>query len=164
MTINEPSTLLPSDPPVYHRFPERWHQKPVHDTPREYVSANHVAAGIIWWIACVTTWQFVASLGVRDLLIAVPLAILGQALLTVVEHPFWGRRRDAVAGVAVIADTMINAGGVWPWMSRLDQTPPWRMLAEGLQLAPGLAIVPALVLSLVFGYVLAAAPERVWKR
>lgn len=165
--MNEPTVHDTPDaaaerrPPPYLRQVRR-SEKPA-SQPTLAFHENRIAAVVIWCLACMTTWQFLVALGL-DRWAAIPSAILAQALFTILERPWWGRGRDTVAGMAVLADTLINAGGVWPWMSRLDQTPPWQMLADALQLAPGLAIVPALVLCLTFGYVLAAAPERLFKR
>jgi len=52
---------------------------------------------------------------------------------------------------------------LYPYMSRLDKTPTWTMLVTSFQLDGELRAVPALVLALLIGFLLSAAPTWLWR-
>lgn len=145
-------------------------QVPSSDQPRAWsistlpLRPSHYAAAVIWLVGCYTTWLFVAVVAVAPILVTVFAALVLQTVLSIVEWPFWSRRhRNAVSGLAVVVDSAINAGGIWPLVLRFEDTPTWRMFATALELDPRFALVPALVVSLALGFWLAAAPERIWR-
>lgn len=70
---------------------------------------------------------------------------------------------DAFGWMAIAADTFLNAGGIWPSIQLLDKAPSWIMLKEGMGLAGDIGSLPALVVALVLGYLLAVAPHRLWR-
>jgi hypothetical protein len=61
------------------------------------------------------------------------------------------------------ADTLLNGGGIFPYVLQLDKTPPWQMLVAGLGLDGNLRSLPALVLALAAGLLLSLAPLALWR-
>jgi hypothetical protein len=72
------------------------------------------------------------------------------------------RKDDMVGWVAVVFDTLLNAGGLWPLARNIATTPTAIMLAEALGLKAEIGNIPALILAIVFGYLLAVLPHRLW--
>ena len=73
------------------------------------------------------------------------------------------RHDDAVGWSAILFDTLLNAGGLWPYTARLTATPTAVMLTEALHLQGQMGSIPALILALVFGFWLAVSPHRLWR-
>jgi hypothetical protein len=65
--------------------------------------------------------------------------------------------------MAIVADTFLNAGGIWPSIQLLDKAPSWIMLKEGMGLIGDIGKLPALIVALALGYLLAVAPHRLWR-
>lgn len=72
-------------------------------------------------------------------------------------------RADAVGWIAIGLDTLLNAGGLWPYAQHLDKTPVWVMLVQSMNLQGELAKLPALIITLALGYLLSVAPHRFWR-
>lgn len=70
---------------------------------------------------------------------------------------------DAFGWLAVATDTFLNAGGIWPAVQTLDKAPSWIMLKEGMGLVGDIGKLPALIVALALGYLLAVAPHRLWR-
>lgn len=70
---------------------------------------------------------------------------------------------DAFGWFAILADTLLNAGGIWPGVLTLDKAPSWIMLKESMGLDGDLSRLPALVVAFVLGYLLSVAPHRFWR-
>lgn len=74
---------------------------------------------------------------------------------------FNDRRNDDFFGwVAIGIDTVLNAGGMWGYILKVDDTPSYKMIAITFNMEPQMAAVWALVLSLVLGYLLSWGPHR----
>jgi hypothetical protein len=93
----------------------------------------------------------------------VGIGVLLQVVFTVLERPMLSGRPNKVSGVVLLFDTLINAGGIFPFALRASATPTVQMLSTAFHLDPTVSPVAALVLSLVAGFLLAAAPEAVWR-
>jgi hypothetical protein len=90
-------------------------------------------------------------------------AILGQAIFTWAESPVW-RGRGKWWGFTMLGiDSITNVGGLFVYILRLDQTDSWRAFNTGLGLTGGINPLAALIVSVVIGILLAAAPEYLWK-
>jgi hypothetical protein len=111
-----------------------------------------------------TTWAFFAALGIGGLW-GFGIALVAEWLLFEFKRGLLdGAEKDKSLGVlGLVADTVLNAGGIWPWVLNVDGTEPYKMLAQSLTLGETMRLIPALVLALVLGLVLAIAPQRLWK-
>lgn len=93
-------------------------------------------------------------------------AILGIAL-AVEFLLFLGKgvaqRGGAVGAASIVFDTLLNAGGIWPSTRHIAESPPAQMIIEAFQLQPTFGLIPAFVLSLLIGYLLAVLPHRLWR-
>jgi len=126
------------------------------------VSGRKIAAALTQIGSFVTTWLFVSALGVTG----APgffLALAVEFVLMAAKHNTLLGRADQVGAAAVFIDTILNAGGLYPYMQRLDKTPSWIMLVSALNLEGELRKIPALVLALLFGFLLSAAPTWLWR-
>ena len=112
-----------------------------------------------------TTYAFIAA-AVKGL---EPLLLFGMAvgvelLLALAKNVLFNssQRDDLVGWGAVIFDTVLNAGGLWPMSRNIASTPSAIMLAEALGLKSDIGNIPALILALIFGYLLAVLPHQLW--
>jgi hypothetical protein len=123
-----------------------------------------IAACILWVCAVTTTQLFLAGLMPAATTGTVWLAAAAlQLVLTVVQSEFWSGQRGQVSTFAVLVDTGINAAGIWPYIQNLDRTNVWDMIAELTGVGGTMSPLVAGFLAIIIGYILAAAPERVWR-
>jgi hypothetical protein len=106
----------------------------------------------------VATYLLIVALngeGWVTLIVAIAIEFVmyrGKALL-------WERSRSDLWGLVCLGlDTTTNAGGLWPAMLRLKETTTWTMWATAFNLSPEVRALPALVISLVVGFLLAVLP------
>jgi hypothetical protein len=128
------------------------------------VNGHKVAAALAQLGSFATTYMFVDALGgkgVEGFFIAVTLEFLLVAGKQLLYTP--GGHRDALGVIAVVADAGLNAGGIWPIVQHIDNTPTWAMLVQALGLDGQLRQIPTLVIALAIGYVLSIAPHRLWR-
>lgn len=87
-----------------------------------------------------------------------------QAVMTWGESPVWsGKARWW--NIAVLAiDTIINIGGLFFFVLRLDKTESWEAFNQALGTTGGINPLAALVVSAMLGLLLAASPEFLWKQ
>jgi hypothetical protein len=90
-------------------------------------------------------------------------ALIVQTFLTALESPVWRGKPSAVNIAAVVIDTLANAGGIFPFTGRIGETPPAQMFIQAFGLNGTIAPIVAVALALVFGYILAAGPEAIWR-
>ncbi len=128
-----------------------------------HIDGKRVAAGLAQAGSFTTTWLFIAAIGI-DGISGFLVAVAVEFILFAGKNLVLGdnAHSDAVGWAAILLDTVLNAGGLWPYITKLDKTPSWVMLVESLQLDGTLRQVPALVLALVFGFLLSVAPHRLW--
>jgi hypothetical protein len=138
---------------------------PVRSEPvqRTAPGLNKPIAALLWGLACLTTYQLVQVLRPElRLEYTIAAAIVSQVVFTWLERPVLGGRPNHISTAALVLDTLINAGGIFPMALRAAETPPAQMLIAAFKLAPGMSPAAGAVLALVFGFLLAAAPEAVW--
>jgi len=126
------------------------------------VSGRKIAAALTQVGSFITTWLFVQALGTTGVTGFV-VALIAEFVLMAAKHNTLYGRGDGIGLIAVAIDTLLNAGGLYPYMSRLDKTPTWTMLVTSFQLDGELRAVPALVLALLIGFLLSAAPTWLWR-
>lgn len=91
-------------------------------------------------------------------------AFLVQIILTAGESPLWRGQGQWWHILVLVADTVTNVGGFFTYILRLDQTDSWAAFNAGLGTSGGLNPLAALILSLGFGILTAAAPEFLWRQ
>ena len=132
--------------------------------PVPRLSMNKPIAIFLWAVACVTTYQLVQALRPDlELRMLIAAAIGAQVLFTWLEKPVLRGKPNKISSAVLLLDTLTNAGGIFPMALRAPETPPAQMLIAAFHLAPTMPPLGALLLSLVFGFLLAAAPEAVWR-
>jgi hypothetical protein len=128
------------------------------------LSVNQPIAIILWVLACITTWQLVAAVTVGAVwYFQVGAGIVLQAIFTVLERPILRGRPNKVSGTVLIVDTLVNAGGIFPFALRMSATPTAQMISATFSLSPQMTPPAAFAVSMIFGFLLAAAPEAVWR-
>jgi arginine exporter protein ArgO len=97
--------------------------------------------------------------------VAAPVAIGSQALLTFMERGLWrGKHVSAVTVAALLFDVLLNAGGVYPLAMRIGATPTAGMLADAFGWERAISPIGAMILAIIGGFLIAAAPEEFWIR
>lgn len=119
--------------------------------------AGWIAAGFSF---LTTLWCVQALGGTNWQAWAIALAL--ELFLFMAKGLVFNERRgdDALGWIAVAIDTLLNAGGLWGYVLKIDQTPAYKMLAVAFDMEPEIAKVWALVLSLALGYLLSYGPHR----
>ena len=125
-------------------------------------TSGQLTAYALWFIAAFTTGRLFSELG-AILPVAVALGLMIQGIATKLESPWWSGRKNALSAGVVVLDTLVNAGGLWQWIKQLGATSLWQMLVDVSGLQGGMKAMPAFILALILGYILAAAPEKVWQ-
>ena len=127
-------------------------------------SLNKPIAVFLWAVACITTYQLAGALrpdlGLRVL---IGVAIGVQIVFTWLEKPVLRGKPNKISSAVLLLDTITNAGGIFPMAMRAPETPAAQMLIAAFNLSPSISPLGAALLSLVFGFLLAAAPEAVWR-
>lgn len=150
-----------SQPPARHEeLPSRGQAT---TTPAR-ISLNRPIAIFLWSVACVTTYELIVTLRPDlDLWKLIAAAIAAQVIFTWLEKPVLRGKPNQVSSAVLLLDTLTNAGGIFPMALRAPETPPAQMLIAAFNLAPTMPPLGALLLSLILGFLLAAAPEAVWR-
>jgi hypothetical protein len=122
-----------------------------------------IAAVLVWFGAVYTTYLALASLQAgTPWFITLGMAAATQFVLTVAERPILNGRPSWFTGGVLLIDALVNAGGIFPLLRNVGSTPTAQMAAAG-GVAPDVGNIPAILLSLVFGLIIAAAPEALWR-
>jgi hypothetical protein len=122
-----------------------------------------IAGGVVWLGGVVTTAMFLSSFVRLDGLLLLAVAAGVQATLTAIELSFWRGDRNGITVGVMVFDSAINAAGLWPMVRNIDQSNLWWFLVDVTGLAPTMSPAIAGILALIVGFVLAAAPELIWK-
>lgn len=129
------------------------------------MSGNRIAACIMWLLGVVAT-----SLLFRTFLVNAPwfvpalAALVMQALLTWFERPVWRGKASSIGIAGLIIDVLLNAGGIYPYARRLGETPMGQMIADVLNSNAIVGPIGATIVSVLVGFLIAAAPEELWNR
>lgn len=126
------------------------------------INGRKIAAALTQIGSFVTTYLFVLALGI-DGPIGFLVALGVEFMLMAAKHNSLLGRGDSIGITAIVVDTLLNAGGLWPYMLRLDKTPTWGMMATSLHLESEVRLLPALGFALLFGFLLSAAPSWLWR-
>lgn len=132
--------------------------------PAPRLSLNKPIAVFLWAVACVTTYQLVRALSpTLALSYLIGAAIAAQVVFTWLERPVLRGKPNKISSAVLLLDTLTNAGGIFPMAMRAPETPAAQMVIAAFNMAPTISPLGALLLSLIFGFLLAAAPEAVWR-
>jgi hypothetical protein len=130
------------------------------------VNPYKVGAAVAQALSFGTTLAFVGVLLV-DMQPVVVFLIAGglEGVLSLMKNAIFRSRRNsgAVGLSAFIFDGLLNAGGLFPLMQRIGDTPTGKMFTTWLGLQAGANATAAVVLALVFGGLLSAAPWFLWR-
>lgn len=126
-------------------------------------AAYKVIAVVVWGIGTYATYEFIGALvGAADW---VPwAAIVVQAGLTFLESPIWRGRGGFVQYAGLGLDVFTNVGGLYVMMTNLDSTQSYKALVSAASISGEINPMVALLLSIVAGTLLAAAPEALWRQ
>lgn len=127
------------------------------------ISGSKIAAVVAWIGAVYTTYLSVQALQMATPWhIAIATAVVIQFVLTMAERPILSGKPQAFTLVVCVFDTLINAGGVFPTLRNVANSPTAQMFAAtGTPATVG--TWPALIISLVVGAIIAIAPEALWR-
>lgn len=129
------------------------------------INPHKIAAALAQLGSFATTYGCVLALGGKGQL-GFWLAVGIEALLAAGKSlVFDGKKSgtDAFGWIAILLDTLLNAGGIWPMVQVLDKAPAWIMLKDSMGMTGDMGKLPALVVALVLGYLLSIAPHRLWR-
>lgn len=121
-------------------------------------AAGWIAAGFsflatLWFVQALAastgygTWLFAA--GLEFILFKAKGLIFNES-----------RSDDGFGWIAVLIDTVLNGGGMWAYVLKIDDTPSYKMIAITFDMQPQMATVWALVLALILGFLLSWGPHR----
>lgn len=133
---------------------------PDYDTSRR-LSRRRYAAIVAQFGGFLTTLAFIQSLGIEPVTGFV-IALILEWLLFEFKRALLSGERDLLGVLALIADTVLNAGGIWGLVLQLDATESYKMFSQSLQTGEEMRFVPALVIALALGAALAIAPHKLW--
>lgn len=124
-----------------------------------------IGAAIAQVGSLLTTYFFFAAIMAGAALpVVIGVSVVIEFILALGKSLLFGRRRDGVVGgAAVLFDTLLNAGGIWPYARNIAASPPAVMIMEAFALRDTMGAVPAFIIALVAGYLLAVAPHRLWR-
>ncbi len=152
---------------------DRGEEKDMHQNVRSapMPSANRQTFGIykivavaVWLAGAWTTYLLISRMVDGQVWYASAIeSMIIQGFLTALESPVWRRRAGPVNVAAVVVDTLANAGGIFPFMENIGATPPAQMFIKAFQLDGNISPIVAVSLALVFGFILAAGPEALWR-
>jgi hypothetical protein len=129
-------------------------------------------AAVVAWLGGVFTTYLFLHVAMPELSIVAAVVIAGalQWTLTLAERPLWrallkrsGGRMAGVAVVVTILDALLNAAGVYPFMSRLAQTGLGQMLSEVFGVQPTMGTRAAFLVAFLLGLLAASLPEALWE-
>lgn len=127
-------------------------------------SINQPVAILLWLMACVTTWQLIAAVTPGMLwYYQVAIGVALQGIFTALERPVLRGKPNRVSLLVLLIDALVNAGGIFPYALRMSATPTAAMMSTTFSLQPQMSPVAAFGVALVLGFLLAAAPEAVWR-
>lgn len=127
---------------------------------------RHKIVSVLLWLGGVfTTYLFIstAAAGRYEEWQVVTAAFVMQTILTVLESDFIRGMRSEVSVFAIVVDTLLNAAGLWTFITGIDQSTLWLMLSEVFGVGGNMSAWAAGVIAMVLGYMLAIAPEKVWR-
>jgi hypothetical protein len=119
-----------------------------------------IIAVIIWIAGAAASYAGIAAM-LQDIPVwlGALIAVVTQLVLTFVERPALAGRFDIASIGALLLDVALNAGGLFPALRNVGETPTAQMLMSVFRLEPGVSPIGAFLLSVIVGYIIAATPE-----
>jgi hypothetical protein len=130
------------------------------------INPYRVGAGVAQLLSFLTTLAFTRVLlpDMQPMGVFLIAAALEGVLSLMKNAIFRSRRNSGAVGVAAfVFDGLLNAGGLFPLMQRIGDTPTGKMFTAWLDLQAGANDTAAVILALVFGGLLSAAPWFLWR-
>lgn len=130
------------------------------------INPYKIGAGIAQALSFGTTLAFTGVLltEMTPLVVFLIAAALEGVLSLMKNAIFRSRRNSGAVGLsAFIFDGLLNAGGLFPLMTRIGATPTGKMFTAWLDLQAGTNATAAVILALIFGVLLSAAPWFLWR-
>lgn len=128
------------------------------NTP-QHISGRRIAGWVVQLGSFATTYACIAALKMPELQ-TFGLAVAIEGALYYAKKLAFLDGRDSVGWAAVLLDTLLNAGGIWPFAKLLNGTPTWIMIVEALGLNADLGPIAAFIISLALGFILSVLPHR----
>lgn len=125
-----------------------------------------IGAAVAQALSFGTTLAFVAVLlPDTSAIVVFSIALALEGVLSLMKNAIFRSKRNsgAVGLSAFVFDGLLNAGGLFPLMQRIGGTPTGKMFTAWLDLQAGANNTAAIVLALVFGVLLSAAPWYLWR-
>jgi len=127
------------------------------------IKRNQIASIIAWFGAAYTTYLCVLALEPKtEWLTALGIGMVFQFVFTVAERPFLQRKASIFTYLVLAVDAIINAGGIYPALANLSDTPPVEMIAS-VGIDSTVSSAARLLIALVLGVIIALAPEALWR-
>ena len=121
-----------------------------------------VVSIVAWCVGVWTTAQFLTPM-VGEGPGTVLAAFIAQALLTAGESPIWRGQGTWWNVLVLVIDDVTNIGGFFVYLLRIDQTDSWAAFNQAFETSSTMNPLTALTVSIVFGVLVAAAPEYLWR-
>jgi hypothetical protein len=128
---------------------------------RRNPGAATIAVAVIIWIAGAAASYAGISAMLQDIPVwlGIIVAVVTQLVLTFVERPALAGQFNVASIGALLLDVALNAGGLYPALRNVGETPTATMLMSVFNLDPGVSPIGAFLLSVIVGYIIAATPE-----
>lgn len=126
------------------------------------IDGQKVAAGLVQIGSYVTTWLFIRAIGFAGIE-GFAIALIVEFVLIAGKFNFLHGRGNGVGAIAILIDSLLNAGGIFPYVQKFDNTPTWIMLQSALHLEGKMSNISALIIALLFGFLLSALPSWLWR-
>lgn len=152
--------------------------EPVEEVVEPRITRRRIAAVVAAAGGWYTTWLFVTAVGITGIPGFTVSCILEWLLFEFKREVLATGARLTIGGiVAVLADTLLNGGGMWSVVLGLNNTDTYKMFEGGMRATATTAattpspvttgtmtMLPYLVVALVLGFILAIAPHKLWHR
>ena len=90
--------------------------------------------------------------------------LIVQAALSFGESPIWRGHISGIGMIALAFDTFTNIGGIFYYIGNLERTESWLAFTNTFGVRPEVSGYTQLVIAIIVGIMLAAAPEVIWKQ
>jgi hypothetical protein len=125
-----------------------------------------IGAVIAQALSFAATYAFVAAVLKGGTGLTIFLVATGTELILALAKNamFKQHARDGAIGwSAVVFDTLLNAGGLWPVAKNIGGTPTATMLAEWLGLKTDVSGTAAIIIAIGLGFLLSVLPWYLWR-
>jgi hypothetical protein len=130
------------------------------------LNVYRIGAVIAQILSFAATYAFIAAVlkgatGITTFLVAAGV----ELVLSLAKNAMFKQhaRDGAIGWSAVIFDTLLNAGGVWPIAKNIGGTPTATMIAEWLGIEATVNETAAIVIAIGLGFLLSILPWYLWR-